>query len=87
LHFILRIENIPAMTIPADGPAPEPEKRLQIITQSDSDTLEKIRQHALAMMFSMSQGQGNVPDEYAQWNTFVGEIEAEQQKRLALFNS
>ena len=72
------------MTIPADGPVPEASKRLEIISQSDNETLEKIRQHALATMHSLSKPKSVAPPEYQEWSNFAGEIEAEQRKRLGV---
>jgi hypothetical protein len=70
------------MTIPAVGPLPEPEERAQIISKYDNETLEKLRQHGLGRMISPSQPGKTAPLEKQEWRIFVGEIEAEQRKRL-----
>jgi hypothetical protein len=69
------------MAIPTIHPAPDPDIRAEIIARSSREDLEKIRQHALGTMFSLSQAKGTVPPDYAIWSAFVGEIEAEQRRR------
>ena len=69
------------MTIPAITPPPSPEKRAEMISKADTTELEKIRQHALAMMSTLTKGRGTVPPEYTEWSDFVGGIEAELRRR------
>ena len=69
------------MTITTEGPVPRPEFRAEMISNSNNEELERIRQHALGRMVVLSQGTGTVPPEYAGWSAFVGDIEAEQLKR------
>lgn len=62
--------------------APEPDRQQLMISESDDANLERIRQHALGVMHALSEGKGLVHPEYAKWSVFVGEIEAEQRKRV-----
>jgi hypothetical protein len=74
------------MAIPADAPVPGFEARVEMVFKSSNEELERIRQHALGRMRSLLQGTGNVPPEYVEWSSFVGEIEAEQRRRGAASN-
>ncbi len=75
-------ENMTGMKIYEIEPAPEASKRSEFISRSKSDRLEEMRQHALGVMHSLSQGRRTVPPVYMGWSDFVGEIEAELRKRL-----
>jgi hypothetical protein len=69
------------MVIPFILPAPDPIMRAEMIAHSSNEGLEKIRQHALATMVSLSEAKRTAPPRYAVWSAFVGEIEAEQRRR------
>jgi hypothetical protein len=67
---------------PIVDPAPgAPEVRKQIIAGSNNEQLEAIRQFALGRMHALSLETRPAHPDYATWDAFVGEIEAEQRKR------
>jgi hypothetical protein len=69
------------MAIPVIGSAPNPAFRAEMIARSSSDDLDRIREHALATMLSLSYSKHTRSSDYAIWSAFVGEIDAEQRKR------
>ncbi len=71
------------MATPNTESPPSLEMQLEIISKANYQELEKVRQHALGAMQSLTQGKSRIPSGYGVWSFFVGKIEAEQRRRAA----
>jgi hypothetical protein len=53
------------MAIPVTDAAPSLEKQAEIISKATYQELERVRQHALGAMQSLTKGQNRIPSGYA----------------------
>jgi hypothetical protein len=65
---------------------PSPADRKKMISESNIQQLEGLRGHALAMMQAFLNEKKQAHGDYAIWDAFVREIEAEQGKRVERSN-